>query len=420
MGIKSYLATALSIAMLMGCQVEDDTAQNAELAAAPNSAAQLLELVRSTGKSRNILSGQESMVWGDHDEFGYLYPTEYDEYAFNATNKMPAIFASDFGDFHHGDQSLRYKTRDLALRYAQEGSIVSLSYHICAPDYSDGCGAGTGEGVKVDNYPSSNIDQILTPGTGLNRIHMQRLDEIANYLLDLKRANVPVLWRPFHEMNGDWFWWGQQPRYVELYRQMHDYFDSKGLDNLVWVWSVNYWWPNNSEEFPQQYYPGDRYVDVIGADIYQDNKHRHSFDKRIYDGLKAVSSSKPLGITENGLIPDWTEMVKTQPDWAFYITWWGYERDSSTARYQKNYNSGMVITQDGIGSNVKPVPPVAGANNGTDSDCVDEDGDGWGWNHTTNKSCEVGRDSGNSISDCVDSDGDGWGWSDTLQDSCRV
>ena len=419
-----------------GCDTGMD-AENTHLNAAPSSASQLLNLVRNTGNSNQILSGQESLVWGTHDQFGHLYPTQFDEHALNATGEMPAIFASDFGDFRGSDVGRRYKTRDLALRYANEGSIVSLSYHMCAPDYNDGCGDDFGQGIKLPGYSSSKIDQILTPGTSLNRTHMQRLDEVAGYLLDLKRAGVPVLWRPFHEMNGDWFWWGQQPRYKELWIQMYNHFQAKGLDNLVWVWSVNYWWKNNAEENPNLYYPGSQYVDVLGVDIYEDFAHGHRFVPNdaqhvdIYNGIKAVDRSKPIGISENGLIPDWPSLSRTQPDWAFYITWWGYEEHSSPQRYQNNYNSGLVLTQDDLGSSSPSTGGSKGNNGGgstTSGDCVDTApyGDGWGWNGS--EGCRIGEDNsgsdnGGGVStsgNCVDTApyGDGWGWNGTS--SCRI
>ena len=417
---------------VMGCEAGSES-ESTHLNAAPSSASELLNLVRNTGNSNRILSGQESLVWGTHDQFGHLYPTEFEEHALNATGEMPAIFASDFGDFRGSDVHRRYKTRDLALRYANEGSIVSLSYHMCAPDYADGCGDDFGQGVKLPGYSSSKIDQILTPGTSLNRTHMQRLDEIAGYLLELKNAGVPVLWRPFHEMNGDWFWWGQQPRYKELWIQMYNYFQAKGLNNLVWVWSVNYWWRGNRGEEPSQYYPGSQYVDVLAVDIYEDFAHGHRFVPTsgqhidIYNGIKAVDRSKPIGISENGLIPDWPSLSRTQPDWAFYITWWGYETQSSPQRFRNNYNSGLVMTQDDLGGNSgagRYTPPAPSNTDSSKGNCVDDNGDGWGWDGV--QSCQVGSDSSNNrggstgsgSSNCIDDNGDGWGW-DGVQ-SCRV
>ena len=87
---------------------------------------------------------------------------------------------------------------------------------------------------------------------------MQELDLIAAGLQELKDAGVVVLWRPFHEMNGGWFWWGAKDpdTFIKVWRHMFDYFTkTKGLDNLLWVYS-----PNHGNK-TAAYYAGDHYVD---------------------------------------------------------------------------------------------------------------------------------------------------------------
>jgi mannan endo-1,4-beta-mannosidase len=64
---------------------------------------------------------------------------------------------------------------------------------------------------------------------------------VVPYLQQLRTAGIPVLWRPFHEMNETWNWWGGRPGAnggAKIYQQMRDYFTSQGLDNLIWVWNV--------------------------------------------------------------------------------------------------------------------------------------------------------------------------------------
>src|SRR5690349_8829219 len=100
-----------------------------------------------------------------------------------------------------------------------------------------------------------------------HRRWLKELDRVAEGLEQLKKAGVVVLWRPFHEMNGDWFWWnGKDPdTFIKLWRQMFDYFTTtKQLDNLLWVYS-----PNHGKK-TTDYYPGDRYVDIVGLDAYTD------------------------------------------------------------------------------------------------------------------------------------------------------
>jgi len=104
---------------------------------------------------------------------------------------------------------------------------------------------------------------------------------------------VVVLWRPFHEMNGDWFWWGgrESETFIKLWRHMFDYFTTtKGLDNLLWVYG-----PNHGNK-TAAYYPGERYVDLVGLDAYTD-----FIDPDHIKGYVEVARlGKPFGFTEYG------------------------------------------------------------------------------------------------------------------------
>ena len=120
---------------------------------------------------------------------------------------------------------------------------------------------------------------------------MQELDLIAAGLQELKDAGVVVLWRPFHEMNGDSFWWGAKDpdTFIKVWRHMFDYFSkTKGLDNLLWVYS-----PNHGNK-TAAYYAGDHYVDLVGLDAYTDfvdTNHIKGF-------AEAAKIEKPFGFTE--------------------------------------------------------------------------------------------------------------------------
>jgi mannan endo-1,4-beta-mannosidase len=112
-------------------------------------------------------------------------------------------------------------------------------------------------------------------------------------LQELKDAGVIVLWRPFHEMNGGWFWWGAKDpdTFIKVWRHMFDYFTkTKGLDNLLWVYS-----PNHGNK-TAAYYAGDHYVDVVGLDAYTD-----FIDTDHIKGYAEVAKiEKPFGFTEYG------------------------------------------------------------------------------------------------------------------------
>ena len=134
---------------------------------------------------------------------------------------------------------------------------------------------------------------MLVPDTETHTRWMRELDEIAAGLEQLKDAGVVVLWRPFHEMNGGWFWWGaKDPQaFVKIWRHMFDYYSkNKKLDNLLWVYS-----PNHGEK-TATYYAGDNYVDLVGLDAYTD-----FIDPAHIRGYAEVAAlPKPFGFTEYG------------------------------------------------------------------------------------------------------------------------
>ena len=84
---------------------------------------------------------------------------------------------------------------------------------------------------------------MITPGSLIHERWKSQVDVIAWFLKQLQYAKVPVLWRPYHEMNGGWFWWGDKPGengYKKLYRMMFDRFvNFHGLNNMIWVYNAN-------------------------------------------------------------------------------------------------------------------------------------------------------------------------------------
>jgi mannan endo-1,4-beta-mannosidase len=94
---------------------------------------------------------------------------------------------------------------------------------------------------------------------------------VAEGLQQLKDAGVVVLWRPFHEMNGDWFWWGKKTGddgYKKLYRMLYDRLvNFHHLNNLIWVYNCNEL--NDNVDPYEKYYPGNDVVDILATDVYR-------------------------------------------------------------------------------------------------------------------------------------------------------
>ncbi len=130
-----------------------------------------------------------------------------------------------------------------------------------------------------------DIPEMLNPATALATNQVARSnylvwrDQMADSLATLRDAGVVVLFRPFSEMNGAWFWHGNKPRshYLALWRDLHDYYTTtRGLTNLLWVFepdaSVHLASGATTSGTPiDYYYPGDDVVDVVGHNFYDND-----------------------------------------------------------------------------------------------------------------------------------------------------
>ena len=223
-----------------------------------------------------VLSGQFTGFW---NQLNATLPEEIHR----TTGQWPAMVGVDYADFDRGGIDTAGPNRT-ALAYWRAGGLVTVSAHLANPANPQG-------GGLRDN--GVDLAALLRPGTDTHRRWLRQLDEIAAGLQELKDAGVVVLWRPFHEMNGAWFWWGKKDPavFVRVWRQMFDYFTrEKHLDNLLWVYSPNH--GGNAGA----YYPGDDCVDVVGLDAYTDH-----IDPAHIKGYAAVAARpKPFGFTEFG------------------------------------------------------------------------------------------------------------------------
>lgn len=194
----------------------------------------------------------------------------------------------------------------------------------------------TGGQANDANLNGHRLIEAITPGTVANKAWMKQLDDFAAALMDLQSAGVVVLWRPFHEFNGSWFWWGAAPDgqdYIKLWQHMHNYFTgTKKLGNLIWVWSGTRELGNWVQPL-MKYYPGDAYVDIVGIDIYSDTLDRAAI--KAYRDLSKLG--KPFALAEYG--PDNKTTTKTgtldlttlikqiqtvMPNVIYFMTWSDY------------------------------------------------------------------------------------------------
>ncbi|CAN5322855.1 hypothetical protein BH09BAC6_BH09BAC6_17100 [soil metagenome] len=295
------------------------------------------------------LSGKYTLT-GQHN-----FPAARDrnsKFAAEYTGKMPAIWSSDMGFSKAGDKDSyleRAATVEEAKRQNQLGSIITLCWHAVPPTANEPVtfqplpGADSTMLASVQGRLSDQqFKDILTPGTALNKKWMAQVDTIAYYLKELQKAHVAVLWRPYHEMNGSWFWWGgrtgqygTQAIYRQIFERLVNYHK---LNNLVWVWSVDR--PNKPEMAFTNYYPGNKYLDILALDVYGSD-----FRQSYYDQLLELSKGKPITLGEVGSPPS-PEVLKSQPKWSYWIIWSGMVRNTSKKQYEALVNDPRLIGRD--------------------------------------------------------------------------
>lgn len=157
-------------------------------------------------------------------------------------------------------------------------------------------------------------------GTWENKVFTEDLKNAAAYLKLLRDADIPVLWRPFHEAAGGWFWWGKDAAsFKSLWIAMFNYFKTEGLDNLIWVWTT--------EGNDADWYPGDQYVDIVGRDVY----NRETADcVSEYTSIAENYGNKIVSLSECGTVGLISEQWASGARWSWFMPWYdGTNEDGS-------------------------------------------------------------------------------------------
>ena len=233
------------------------------------------------------------------------------------TGHYPAVFGQDFGFSAAGTwdgTNFRQQIVDEAIRRHSEGFVITLMWHAVRPVEDEPV---VFEQSIEGRLTEREWQELVTPGMEVHERWKSQVDVIAWFLKQLREASVPVLWRPYHEMNGGWFWWGRQAGesgYRKLCRMLFErlvYFH--GLNNLLWVFNANE--VRENVDPYERYYPGAEVVDVLATDVYRGGFARHD-----YDELLALAGSKPIALGEVGKLPA-PEVLRSQPRWTWFMLW---------------------------------------------------------------------------------------------------
>nr|WP_262897509.1 glycoside hydrolase family 26 protein [Xylanibacter ruminicola] len=252
----------------------------------------------------------------------------------------PAVMGFELGGIEMGDEknldSVPFtRIHDELLAHVKRGGIVTISWHPRNPL--------TG-GTAWDVTNNKVVKSILPGGVkaDLFKVWMARLADFLESLKDETGQPVPIIFRPWHENNGSWFWWGQKlcsdSEFKALWNLLQDYMNARGFSNLLWSYSPNLDGGWTLERFMQRY-PGNDRVTLIGEDAYQWGSEQ-DFIKAVNSDLTfltqfAKNNGKLLAMTECGYknIPDATwfsRVLKPQMDKypiSYFLLWRNYEKE---------------------------------------------------------------------------------------------
>ena len=262
-------------------------------------------------QGKKILSGQ-------HNLLGRMSQTT--DKIFEMTGKYPAVWGSDFGfsDDRNDVDNIKYRGRlfeEIQKQY-ERGSIIVLTYHQANPVEGEPCLFKPG---VIYSLTDNQWNDLFDEGSEIYKKWKEMMELLAEFLKKVEALRIPIIFRPYHEMNGSWFWWGNRPGehkgYQELWRNTYRFItEDCQIHNLLWSWCCD----KPLEGF-ENYYPGDDLVDLLGADLYTSQDYPELFPENYYNKMKRLANTKPFALTENcHVIPD--EKIASQK-WLWFMFW---------------------------------------------------------------------------------------------------
>ena len=306
---------------------------------------------RKLYKSLRKLSKKHTLFAHQHaTEYGHGWAGEEDRSDVKSvTGSHPAMIGVDIMGFsgRSPEQIARAKenlTKNVVDTY-NRGGVTTVAWHFSNPV--------SGGGFYWRDSISLPAVKYIIPGGEAHEKYKEILDGVGEWAHGLRGADgqlVPVIFRPFHEFDGGWFWWGKphctREEFISLWHFTVSYLrDSLDVHNFIYAFS-----PDNrflTEEEYLERYPGDEWVDMVGMDNYGDlGRNRYAIDTAALK-LKIVSdyarkAGKLAAFTETGLesIPNttwWTETLlkamRMHDMRLAYVLVWRNDRNSPTHYY---------------------------------------------------------------------------------------
>ena len=307
---KTFFGTIIVTSCLTACSHPNNTQTNMDIT--PEACAML--------KVLKTLPQNKTFMFGHHDDPVYGIGWDGDENRSDVKSvcgDYPAIMSFDLGRMEiYGDKNLDNVSmnrirKEVVAQYLR-GGMSSFSWHVDNPV--------TGK----DSWDVSDrtVVRSILPGGNNHNKFMGWLDKVADYLNSIKTSEgvkVPILFRPWHEHTGSWFWWGKNlcstEEYKALWKMTYSRMQEKGATHLLYAYSPGTE-PKDTTEYMERY-PGDDIIDLIGVDAYQFDKE--AYEKSLKNALNIMPQvaqvhNKVMAITETGYetVPDslwWTQTL---------------------------------------------------------------------------------------------------------------
>lgn len=209
---------------------------------------------------------------------------------FQISNDEPALVGTDYREIDNYE-NLRQMHREKMIEVYERNGILTMSWHVNNP---------------VTNGPHSDrtlaVSRILPNGSH-HEIFKRKLDRLADFLNNLRDSRgrlIPIIFRPWHEHNGNWFWWGRGYRtdseFILLWRFTVNYLmNVKNVHNVLYAYS-----PGAERTLRyRQGFPGVNFVDIYGLDGYADNVNNFMSNLEVVVSLARLDN-KISALTETG------------------------------------------------------------------------------------------------------------------------
>lgn len=379
--ILGYNGTQSSFGNTLNVSADDLSLTGSLGLTVPYTKEELLQLFEEANEDDNmVLSGTHTWGTGTGNNNGTDIGQTVEK-SISFTGKAPAILELDIGKYspfiesHNGVDYFRdYDLSKLvseAMAHVSEGGIIMICQHLGNPLMN----SNSHYSGKIGD--DNRWKELMTDGTELNEGFRETVDGMRRLTTAFKENGIPFLIRPFHEINGDWFWWCsiqgwkgahlQQKTMADIWQFYYKMVTEEwGVDNALWVYSPSSGGPSYTSGVqtvvkPMYAYPGDDYVDIIGEDWYTGGDASNYNFKAEGDTIgnyeTLMEPGKPTGICEFGyrgeeeytamdFLNTLKQMMSEGLKVSFFSTWTWTDSIFQMKNAREFMNHEMIITRD--------------------------------------------------------------------------